>query len=73
MSSTLLIAALCVVFGFGMAILSFKFIDHIIVFGTSTIGAYAFVRGLSFFVGNFPNEIEFVKNIIQGKSQEVGW
>ena len=43
-----------------MAILSFKFYDDIVIFGTSFVGSYSFVRGVSFFLGNFPNEYQFV-------------
>lgn len=42
-----------------MAILSFKFYDDIVIFGTSFVGSYSFVRGISFFLGNFPNEYQF--------------
>ena len=30
--------------------------DYIIIFATSFIGAYAFIRGISLFAGHFPSE-----------------
>ena len=54
--SSLLLTSLSVLGSIIMAILSFKYYDDIVIFGTSFVGSYSFVRGISFFLGNFPNE-----------------
>lgn len=38
------------------AILCYKFQQTIIIIGTAFVGSYFFVRGVSIFVGGFPNE-----------------
>jgi hypothetical protein len=52
---------LLIILTFGVAIamayLAFKFFDEIVVFGTSLIGSYVFVRGISLFAGHYPNEV----------------
>lgn len=40
-----------------LAFLSFKWFDKALIFGTSLLGAYSFIRGISLFAGHFPNEI----------------
>jgi len=37
--------------------LAIKLIEHAIIVGTCICGPYAFIRGLSMFVGGYPNEI----------------
>ena len=49
-----------------MAVLSFRQYDNIVIFGTGFIGSYTFTRGISFFIGNFPNEMVFFQNLIEG-------
>ena len=56
-----------------MAILSFKFYDDIVIFGTSFVGSYSFVRGVSFLLGSFPNEYQFVQNLVNGNSIQMLW
>lgn len=44
---------------------SFKLSKHIIILTSSLLGAYAIVRGASFYIGHFPNEsviIDLIKN-----------
>jgi len=41
--------------------LAYKYDKHIIIYLTSFIGAYAFIRGISMFAGNFPNEIFLIQ------------
>jgi hypothetical protein len=48
-----------------LAVLSYFLFDHLIIITTSFIGAYAVIRGISFFAGEFPNEayvIDLYKN-----------
>lgn len=40
-----------------LGVLSYRFDRNIIVMFTAFIGSYAFIRGISMFIGNFPNEI----------------
>ncbi|CDW74601.1 UNKNOWN [Stylonychia lemnae] len=49
-----------------MAFLSFRQYDNIVIFGTGFIGSYSFTRGISLFIGNFPNEILFFTQLIEG-------
>jgi len=51
-----------------MAFLSFRFYDKIVIFGTSFIGSYAFVRGISLFLGYFPSEIMIVGKMSNGEN-----
>jgi len=39
------------------ATLAHYFRDHVVIFSTALIGAYATVRGASLFIGDYPNEI----------------
>ena len=49
----------CAVIGsLAVAGLSLKQYDNIVIFGTTFIGSYAFIRGVSLFLGGFPNEIK---------------
>ena len=56
-----------------MAILTFKFYDHIIIIFTAIVGIYAFVRGWSLIFGKFPNEYKTLKTISEGEEVEVLW
>ena len=49
---TLLVVGCAALVGY----LAKTFHKHIMIYGTSFIGAYALVRGVSFFLGGFPNE-----------------
>ncbi len=57
-----------VVAGFSIlgAWLSGKYRDEIMIYGTAFIGAYALIRGVGFFIGNFPNETLLIQEIAQG-------
>jgi len=52
-------------FGLGTigAILAYYWREHIIILSTSMIGAYSFIRGISFFAGGFPNEFTLYTEI----------
>ena len=41
------------------------------IFGTSLIGSYMAVRGVSLFAGNFPNEITLFSELGEGISVEI--
>jgi hypothetical protein len=52
-------------FGLGavVAFLCYKQRDHLAILTTALLGAYAFVRGISLFIGNYPNEIQLYQDI----------
>jgi hypothetical protein len=50
-----------------MAFLSFRYYDKIVILGTSLIGSYSFIRGVSLFVGYFPSEYTLFAQIARGK------
>jgi len=47
-------------------VLSIYFFDHILILTTSLIGSYLFIRGISFYAGGFPDEIDLVNWIQYG-------
>jgi hypothetical protein len=57
---------LSVGFALILAVLSFKYFDKVLIFGTALIGSYSFVRGISLFAGHFPNEILVMQQLGQG-------
>lgn len=46
--------------------LAYRFDKHIIIYLTSFLGAYAFIRGISIFAGSFPNEVVLYGQISSG-------
>ena len=71
--SQLLLTIMSVFGSLFMAILSFRNYDNIVIFGTAFIGSYAFTRGISLFIGNFPNELEFFDSLIKGDVDNNTW
>lgn len=57
--SEILLTTLSIFGSMIMAFLSFRYYDDIVIFSTSFVGTYSFTRGISLFIGNFPNEITF--------------
>jgi hypothetical protein len=53
-----------------LILFAYLFINVIIIFSTSFIGAYAFVRGISFFAGGFPSEATVI-DYIERKEYEA--
>jgi len=47
------------------------FFDHAVIIGSSIIGSYFFFRGISSFLGGYPNEFELYQQYINGKSREL--
>lgn len=64
--SELLLSALGVLGSVVMAVMSFRNYDNIVIFGTAFVGSYAFLRGLSLFVGDFPNELQMFQQLLSG-------
>ena len=48
------------------AIVSWFIEEYVIMFVTAFIGSYSFVRGISFYAGGFPNEMELHKKFNSG-------
>lgn len=44
--------------GIFVAILAFYLFDYIVIQGSSNIGSYLFIRGISVYFGGFPNELK---------------
>jgi len=55
-----------IIWGIITAILAFTIFEHIVIITTSLIGSYLFVRGLSVFIGGFPNEMTIYKMLKSG-------
>jgi len=53
--------------------LAYKFDKHIIIYLTSFIGAYAFIRGISMFAGKFPNEVFLIQQLQNNAFDGLGW
>merc|ERR1712110_875405 len=58
----------CIIIGcaLGAAILTWFLEDYVIMVATALFGSYAFVRGISFYAGGFPNEFDIKKYIEAG-------
>jgi len=63
------VSVLAVVFGG----LSFLIYEHAVIFGTSIVGAYMLIRGISLLAGGFPNEYTLIDDIKSGHMDGVGW
>lgn len=55
----------------GMSMICIYFFDHAVIIGSAVIGSYFFFRGISSFLGGYPNEFELYQNYINGKSKEL--
>jgi hypothetical protein len=71
--STAIVVILSIICIVGMAVLSFKYYDIIVVFSTSFIGSYGVCRGISLFAGYFPSEIELYNTITNGTHIDLSW
>jgi len=63
------VSVLALVFGG----LSFLVYEHAVIFGTSIVGSYMFIRGISLLAGGFPNEYTLIDDIKSGHMSGVGW
>lgn len=69
----ILLISFSVVLAILMAFLSFRYYDKIVIFSTSFIGSYSFVRGISLLAGYFPNEVDIVQNIATASPNNLPW
>lgn len=53
------------------AVLSFKYFDGIVIFGTAFVGSYSIVRGASLIFGHYPDEITMFMKLINGVPEEI--
>jgi hypothetical protein len=56
----ILFSVLCAV---GSGFLSFRFSKQVVLFFTSLLGSYAFMRGFTYFFGGFPGEAEIYQSL----------
>ena len=54
-----------------LVILAFIIKGYIIIFATSFIGAYAFIRGISLFAGHFPSEFTIIDLKSRGEDEQI--
>ena len=52
--------------GLLIAIISWFTEEYVIMFVTAFVGSYSFVRGISFYAGGFPNEMELHRKFSSG-------
>lgn len=50
---------------------AFFFKKFIVIFGTSLIGSYCFIRGISLFAGHFPDEIRVIDMQTSGETEQL--
>lgn len=58
-------------FALVVAIISLKFLKIVLIVGTSFVGSYLIVRGVSFYLGGYPNEFELFNDIQVGDIDNV--
>ena len=51
--------------------IAFFFKKFIVIFGTSLIGSYCFIRGISLFAGHFPDEITIIDLQTGGETEQL--
>eukprot|EP00347_Sterkiella_histriomuscorum_P008480 403344934 len=58
---------LCIVFfSIFVAVLSQIYFDYAVIFGSAIVGSYMFIRGISIYIGGFPNEFILYQNYMNG-------
>ncbi len=51
--------------------IAYFFRDKIVIIGTSFIGAYCFIRGISLFAGHFPDEFKIADLVTSGEDNQI--
>lgn len=69
----LLLYVIMVMFGCIFALLSACLWRHIVIVGTSFLGAYLVIRSLSLYIGSYPNELSVPKQIKFQEIEYVDW
>jgi len=68
-NTSALLIIMQILFIAGAAFACFKQKEHLSFFCTALIGGYFFIRGISMYVGNYPNEIQMYQDIENGTAQ----
>ena len=64
----ILFIVICII---ALIIVAFFFKPYIVIFATSFIGAYVFIRGISLFAGHFPSEFTIIDLKNQGETEQI--
>lgn len=67
----LYIMIVCFVAIFGW--LAYKYYEYVLIFSSSTLGSYFFIRGLSLIIGGYPNETDVLEQVKHGVYVEIPW
>ena len=70
-SQTIVLWIMIAVFALIFGIIALKFLKLVIIVGTSFIGSYLTVRGISFYLGGYPNEFQMYNDIQVGDLDNV--
>ena len=54
-----------------LILITFKLKKEIVIIGTSFIGAYIFIRGISLFAGHFPDEFKIADLVTSGEDNQI--
>lgn len=64
-SNAWVMAGLALAFGLFGGWCTLKYSRDVVLIGTSLIGSYSFMRGISYFFGGYPNEAELLDDMIE--------
>lgn len=53
--------------------LSFKYKGNFLSLATAFLGGYCFMRGLTYYFGAYPSEMEMWQKMVSGQDVELGW
>ena len=70
-SKTIVLWIMIAVFALILGIIALKFLKFVMIVGTSFIGSYLTVRGVSFYLGGYPNEFQMYNDIQVGDFDNV--
>lgn len=68
-NSTVLLAIITFGGGIALTVFAYFFRIAIIIATTAFMGAYFFIRGLSLFIGGYPNEMTLYQEIVHGTAE----
>lgn len=71
--SDILLLVLCVLGALINGYLAFAYQENIMIYGTAFIGAYSLIRGISLFLGYFPNELLLYSHLSKGFYIPLPW
>ncbi|CAI2360851.1 unnamed protein product [Moneuplotes crassus] len=65
----IMIAIFVITFGW----LACKYYEYVLIFSSSILGAYFFIRGISLEFGGYPNELDILEQVKHGAYVEIPW